>query len=227
MCFYFFSTIYYKSYNLKRNIFQNSFYIMSQKKKLLLIGNGPIPIDISEKVNEFDYVFRVNRMTNFPTTGTRIDGVFIGAYKDFRTIYKGGEFKDYFKTAKQVFLTQELKKWFKDWDEYLTQEQWDNVQIMDFSHNMENIGSKFPTTTLCVLNVLTSFPEWYENYEIWVCGITVEGRSELMYNGQPWIKTLHRFDGEKEEIFLKKLLNENKIKRLIPEIDDCIYNCEG
>ena len=197
---------------------------MSQKKKLLLIGNGPIPIDISDKVNEFDYVMRVNRMTNFLTTGTKIDGVFIGAYKDFREIYKGGEFKDYFKTAKEVFLTDNLQKWFKNWDEFLTQEQWDNVKLMDFRYNKEKIGTEFPTTSLCVLNVLTSFPEWYENYEIWICGITVEGREELMYNGDAWKRTNHRFDGKKEEDFLKRLINENKIKRLIPEIDDNIYN---
>ena len=197
------------------------------KKTLLLIGNGPIPIDISDKVNEFDYVMRVNRMTNFSTTGTRIDGVFIGAYHDFREIYKGGEFKDYFKTAKEVFLTDNLKKWFTDWSEFLTQEQWDNVKIMDFHSNLENIGRTFPTTTICVLNVLTSDPQWYEKYEIWICGITVEGREELMYNGAPWIKTTHRFDGKKEEEFLKKLIAEGRIKRLIPEIDDNIHNSEG
>ena len=189
-------------------------------KKLLLIGNSPIPVDISDKVNKFDYVMRINRMNNFLTTGTKIDGVFIGAYKDFKEFYKGGEFKEYFKTAKEVYLTENLQKCFNNWDEFLTQEQWYNVKIMDFSSNLKNIGISFPTTTLCVLNVLTSFPEWYENYEIWIAGITVEGREKLMYNGEPWKKTNHRFDGKKEEFFLKKLLKENKIKRLIPELDD-------
>lgn len=194
------------------------------KKKLLLIGNGPIPVDISEKVNEFDYVLRINRMTNFKTTGERIDGVFIGAYKDFKHIYKGGEFKDYFKTAGEILLTQSLKDKFDNWDEFLTIEQWNNIKIIEFDNNLKNIGTAHPTTTICVLNVLTSNPEWYENYEIWICGITVEGREKLMYEGEPWKKTLHRFDGKKEEDFLKKLLEENKIKRLTPEIDDNIYN---
>lgn len=195
------------------------------KKKLLLIGNGPINIDISDKVNTFDYVLRVNRMTNFPTTGNRIDGLFIGAYKDFKYDYKGGEFRDYIKTAKEIFLTQILKDKFSNWDEFLTQEQWDNVKIMSFKYNHQNIGTPFPTTTLCVLNVLTSFPEWYEKYEIWIAGITVEGREKLMAEGEAWKYTNHRFDGKKEEDFLKKLINENRIKRLIPEIDDNIYNC--
>lgn len=199
---------------------------MKEKKRLLLIGNGPIPINISDKVNEFDYVMRINRMTNFLTTGTRIDGVFIGAYKDFREFYKGGEFKEYFKTAKEVFLTDNLKKWFTNWNEFLTQDQWDNIKIMDFKYNKENVGTAFPTTSICVLNVLTSFPIWYENYEIWICGITVNGREKLMKTGTAWSKTLHKFDGKLEEEFLKKLLKENKIKRLIPEIDDNIYNSE-
>lgn len=194
------------------------------KKKLLLIGNGPIPVDISEKVNEFDYVLRINRMTNFKTTGERIDGVFIGAYRDFKHIYKGGEFKDYFKTAGEVLLTQPLKDRFDNWDEFLTPEQWENVRIIDFKDNMKNVGTAYPTSTICVLNVLTSNPEWYENYEIWICGITVEGREKLMSEGEPWSKTIHRFDGKKEEDFLKNLLKENKIKRLIPEIDDNISN---
>ncbi len=194
-------------------------------KKLLLIGNGPIPTDISDLVNSFDYVLRINRMNNLMTTNPScIDGVFIGAYKDFRYEYKGGEFRDYFKTAGQIFLIPPMKKWFDNWSEFLTQEQWDNVQFMNFRYNRENIGTDFPTTTICVLNVLTSFPEWYENYEIWIAGITVEGREKLMATGEPWSKTNHRFDGKKEEDFLKRLLNEGKIKRLIPEIDDNIHN---
>lgn len=192
-------------------------------KKLLLIGNGPIPIDISDEVNKFDYVFRINRMTNFKTTGNRIDGVFIGAYHDFKHIYKGGEFKEYFKTAKQVFLTLPLKLQFWEWKNYLTKEQWDNVKLINFKDNYKNIGTPHPTTTICVLNVLTSLPEWYENYEIWIAGITVNGRKELMTAGEPWANTSHKFDGEKEETFLKNLLKDNKIKRLIPEIDDNIY----
>lgn len=78
---------------------------MKEKKRLLLIGNGPILINISDKVNKFNYVMRINRITNFIIIESRIDGVFIGAYKDFREFYKGVEFKEYFKTAKEVFLT--------------------------------------------------------------------------------------------------------------------------
>jgi hypothetical protein len=197
-------------------------------KKLLLIGNGPIPIDISKKVDEFDYVFRINRMTNFETTGKRIDGLFIGVYRDFLEIYHGGKFKREFKNAKQIFLTQSLKRNFKnDWQDYLTQEQWDNVKLFSFRDNKEHIKAVQITTTIRILDILTSDPEWYENYEIWICGITVEGRGELMKYGAPWAKTSHSKYGYEEEMYLKKLLEDGKIKRLIPEIDDIIYNSKG
>lgn len=194
------------------------------KKKLLLIGNGPIDVDISEKVSEFDYVLRINRMTNYATTKGKTDGLFIGAYHDYKYIYKGGEYKSHIKDIKDIYLTENLKNNFDNWGDFLTREQWENVKIMDFGSNMKNIGIPFPTTTICVLNVLTSKPEWYKNYDIWVCGITVNGRGKLMLNGKPWMKTNHRFEGDKEEEFLKKLLLENKIKRLIPDIDDNFHN---
>lgn len=198
----------------------------SYKKKLLLLGNGPIPIDISDKVNKFDYVFRINRMTNFKTTGKRIDGLFIGVYADFLHDYKGGEFKEYFKEAKQIFLTDMLKLNFTNyWSEYITEEQWNNVKLLSYEHNYEHIQAEQITTTIRILDILTSEPEWCNNYEIWIAGITVEGRGELMKNGDAWIKTLHSKYGHKEEFFLKKLLSEGKIKRLIPEIDDDIHNC--
>ena len=179
------------------------------KKKLLLIGNGPIPIDISDNVNEFDYVLRINRMTNLPTTGDKIDGIFIGAYNDFFNIYKGGEFKEYFKKAKDIFLTQKLKERFEDkWKDYLTKEQWENLTLLSFKNNVGNVKANPITTTIIVLDVLTTFPEWHENYEIWIAGITVEGRGQLMSTGEPWSKTLHKMQGYKEECFLKLLLKE-------------------
>ena len=41
-------------------------------------------------------------MTNFLTTGTRIDGIFIEEYRNSKYEYKyrGGDLKEYFKTAK-------------------------------------------------------------------------------------------------------------------------------
>lgn len=41
-----------------------------KKTSFVMLGNGPITYDISDKANSFDYVFRINQRTNFLTTGT-------------------------------------------------------------------------------------------------------------------------------------------------------------
>lgn len=45
--------------------------------------------------------------------------LFIGAYDDFMYKYERGEFRDYFKTAKQVFLTEKLKRNFTSWKMFI------------------------------------------------------------------------------------------------------------
>lgn len=177
-------------------------------KKLLLIGNGPIGKDISDKVNQFDYVFRVNRMTNLHETGTRIDGVYIGVYKDFLDIYKGGENKEYYKTAGRIFLDMYGKfTLLNKWKDYMTEEQWHNVGII-------HLFSPVPcaTTTIRVLDHLLSTSA--KEYEIWIAGIDVEGRGDLMAKGEPWKGTCHAETGYDEEKYLKDLIKNNKIKVL-------------
>lgn len=87
-----------------------------------------------------------------------------------------------------------------------------------FKRNLGNIfRSNGSTTTIRVLNELTSNPEWTDEYEIWIAGITVNGRGKLMESGAPWINTTHRFYGHKEEAFLKKLIDNGKVKLLFPD----------
>lgn len=190
------------------------------KKRLILIGNGPIPYDISGEINTFDYVFRINRMCNLLLTcSDRIDGLFMGAYRDFKEDYLGGPYKDYFKKAGQIFVTPQIKSDFREWRDYISEEQWNNIKTMDlFKRNLGNIfRSNGSTTTIRVLNELTSNPEWTDEYEIWIAGITVNGRGKLMESGAPWINTTHRFYGHKEEAFLKKLIDNGKVKLLFPD----------
>ena len=196
------------------------------KKRLLLIGNAPIPVDISKEVNTFDYVFRINRMNNLPTTGYRVDGVFIAAHNDWRNVYKGGEYKDYYKRAKDVFVTPEIKATLHDWAEYLTLEQWQNIKLMDFTQNHlpDHVNTPIITTTIRVLDVLTSAKNITDNYEIWIAGFTVDGRGKMMEKGDAWINTEHRWMGHREEDFLKRLIAQGRVQRLIPEIDDNIHS---
>lgn len=187
-------------------------------KRLILIGNGPVPRDISEEIDSFDYVFRINRMCNLLLTcPDRIDGLFMATYDDFKNEYKGGVFKDYFKSAKQIFMTESMKRRFREWRDYITEEQYNGIQTFNFFFPLPFHLGPAPTTTIRVLNILVNDPKWYKEYEIWIAGITVDGRAELMRTGDPWKNTNHDRYGDYEERFLKKLVDDGKIKLLFPE----------
>lgn len=197
------------------------------KKKLLLIGNAPIPIDIADKVNQFDYVLRINRMTNLNNTGKRIDGVFIAAYEDWRNVYHGGENKEYYKQASDIWLTPEIKHNFHDWKEYFTEKQWSNPILISFANNsnIDHVNCTIITTTIRVLDVLVHTKSITDIYDIWIAGITIEGRGKMMETGSAWIDTAHRYMGYAEEKYLKRLVTEGKVKRLIADIDDSVHYC--
>jgi hypothetical protein len=189
-------------------------------KKLLLLGNGAIPHDISEQVSSFDYVFRINRMTNIENTGDKIDGLFLTFSDDFIKRSDDDKLKEYFAKAKQIFINFETKLkllYGKKWEKFISKEQWLNANIMSFSENKKHIGCNYVTTTIRVLDVITTEPQWCDNYEIWIAGITVDGRAEMMKNGEEWDKKPYRQYGEYEERFLKRLIDEGKIKLLFPE----------
>jgi hypothetical protein len=200
---------------------------MNDKKKLLLVGNAPIPVDVADKVNEFDYILRINRMNNLHNTGNRIDGVFIAAYDDWRNVYHGGENREHYKRAKDIWMTPEIREQFTDWKEYLTEEQWSKPMIISFAENADvsHANCTILTTTVRVLDVLVNAKGITDEYEIWIAGVTLEGRGKMFETGEAWINTEHRWMGHAEERYLKRLVAEGRVKRLIPEIDDSIHNC--
>lgn len=199
------------------------------KKKLLLIGNAPIPIDVSKQVNEFDYILRINRMNNLHNTGGRIDGVFIAAYDEWRNVFHGGENKNYYKQAKDIWMTPEIRNQFYDWKEYLTEEQWKKPKIISFANNadFDHCNCTILTTTVRVLDVIVNAKGITDEYEIWIAGVTIEGRGKMFEEDSAWKNNEHRWFGHAEERYLKKLVLEGRVKRLIPEIDDSIHYSEG
>lgn len=200
-------------------------------KRLILIGNKELSTDISPIINSFDYVFRVNRMNNFGYTGERIDGVFLGIYKDYINIYKGGPHVDKLKTAGQIFMTPLMKRYssLSDWTKWVTAKQYNNVGLFDFDKHRKNFNHSAVCTSLRVLNHLISEEVWYSNYEIWFCGLDVEGRADLLMSGDPWKNTRHslRAAAISEENWLLDKLRTGKLKRLgddgkeIPNTNPC------
>lgn len=156
-------------------------------KKLLLIGNGPIENDITEKVNEFDYVVRINRMTNKDKTGDRADACYVILCKQF--FDANPEPFDsvdtlYIRPCDVLSYLAGKKRFFQ------------NVKNIKF---MPRLDDRFSTTIGVLKHLLET------DYEIWLAGVTIDGRSKLDDKLHPM---------QEEEYYLKGLLQENKIKLL-------------
>lgn len=180
-------------------------------EKLILIGNKPVTKDMSYIDNEFDYVLRVNRMLNLGNTGNRIDGVFLGAYYDFVNKFNGGPHRDKYKSIKDIYMTPEIKGSFYHYPLYITQEQWDNTKIYDFSIAKKNIGCN-ATSTVCMLYSLLHDDNIKSKYDIYLTGLDIEGRGKMMEEGLQWKYTGHKLVGDIEEQYIKKCINDKLIK---------------
>lgn len=183
------------------------------KKKLLLIGNKPIEEDVSEKVDSFDFVVRVNRMTNVPNTGRKIDGYYLGMWRDFREQYHGGEHRDIMKEAKVVFCHPRVYENRVNIFEYITKEQYMTAEIINVNASRIGIGTQYPTSTISVLWYLVN-SHWAYEYDIYIFGIDIEGRDELFRSNAEWNTTTHVNAGGDEAEYMKRLIAEGKIKVL-------------
>ena len=185
------------------------------KPKLIIIGNKPISHDMSFIDSEFDYILRVNRMLNFGNTGYRIDGLFLGAYRDFKTTYRGGEYREWYSSVKDIYMTPRIKKNFNNWSEYITKIQYDNIKLWDFQKAKKELDANL-TSSICVIWSVLNDSEFTDNYEIWFTGLDIE-RSELMKTGNPWKDTGHKDAGEAETRYLKSCINSGILNYLSDE----------
>lgn len=51
-----------------------------RSKKLLVVGNAPIDTDMSKELKDFDYIVRVNRMTNYERCKSKTDLLLLDIY---------------------------------------------------------------------------------------------------------------------------------------------------
>lgn len=187
------------------------------KKRLILVGNKPTNKDgLSNLVDSFDYVVRVNRMNNLGATGTKIDGCYIGAWPDWKYKYKGGEHRDLYKTIPHLFMIKRTWENFENYKEFITDEQYANVELLDFSICKEHIGTPRATSALRVLDCLLH-SHWVDEYDISITGIDVEGRGWLFINNPTWSETGHKYAGFAEERYLKKIIEEGLVTRIPDE----------
>ena len=175
------------------------------KKKLILIGNKPpFRKDLASEIQSFDYVMRVNRMNYLEQTAVnRLDGLFLEANEVFKYICEGGEHKDKIKQMKNILMHKDWYDKFDEWNEYLTEEQFKNIELINPNHGLREIGFAH----------LLNEEEWRDEYDISITCLDIENRAFLIDNQPNW--DYHKGGGIFEQIYLIRLLKSGQIQRVL------------
>lgn len=189
-------------------------------KRLIVVGNKEYDdYHLADQVDAFDYVCRINRMTNYYHTGTKIDGIYLGAWWDWIYVYKGGPYLDIIQEkAKQVFMMEfaynlNLKEDDK-WEYFITPEQHKNLTLVDFSPGAIRIGWDHPCSSISMIDYFIRTPEWSDNYEIWFTGLDVENRGDILASGPQWADGEHKEGGDLERMYLERMMQEGRLHHL-------------
>ena len=182
------------------------------KQSLILVGNKPPKKkSLAKKIDAFDFVVRVNRMNYLGPAGNRKDGIFYEANWQMGHIYKGGEHRDEIKRVKKIFMRQHWYDTFSNWQLYLTEQQYREIEVINESY--ANEGTKFENTTNAIkmlAHLLNT--HWKQEYDIWITCLDVEHRAYLIDNDPIW--DYHKGAGMPEQEYLEEQLKCKNIFRL-------------
>lgn len=213
-------------------------------KRLVIVGNKVIQKDISQIVDSFDVVVRLNRMNNFGMTGKRIDYLLVDPHRLFFNMVfdeklESDESRHRFKLAKNLIfnMAHYRKNYFnpefkynqpnkyeygeiwqnENLEKLFTKEQLETKQVfaiknynrLDFYKEIQNKLNYRPCTSFrLICHYIENF---LDQYEIYITGLDVFDRRK-MAKTMPDILSTHARYMEYEEFYLKKFVNENKIK---------------
>lgn len=183
-----------------------------KKKELILVGNKPfLTDDLAEEIDSYDFVVRVNRMNNLYLSGSKIDGYYLGMWKDFRDVWHGGQFKERIKDAKKIFAPKEVYRNTKFIFDYITKEQYDSIEVINITESRKGTSVPYPTSTISTLWYLLN-SNWNEQYNISLTGVDIDGRGEMFLREEEWNTTTHGNCGYDEERYLRNLVETKQIK---------------
>ena len=177
---------------------------------------------MSDQIDKFDFVVRVNRMNNYGNTGTKTDLLAVDPHSEFFELVEKpfGKYNDakrlvvntfFFspKSAsmllqkgifKQQQLANAIKLCFQDYRRGLVERYVGND---DGSINFTNFF-----ITLCY-----AIDSYSNDYQIWFTGVDVNGRGNMMKTNSTWTKN-HSCAGEAEEKLLNQFIGDNIIHQL-------------
>lgn len=187
----------------------------NMKQSLILVGNKPPKKkSLAKKIDAFDFVVRINRMNYLGLSGNKIDGAFYEINWQMNNIYHGGEHKDEIKRIKKIFMRRHWYNSFNNWPQYLTPEQYKEIEVINESYANEATKYENTTNAIRVLAHLLN-THWKEEYEIWITCLDVEHRAYLIENDPIW--DFHKGAGIPEQEYLEEELKNKNIFRLNDE----------
>ncbi|MDO6434789.1 hypothetical protein Q4E93_29525 [Flavitalea sp. BT771] len=186
-----------------------------EKMKLILVGNKPPRrAGLSEQIDSFDFVMRVNRMNYLERSGYRINGLFLEANTTFKDQYAGGANKSKIRTAGKILMREQWYSRFQTWSQYLTPIQYSEIELIDESFAIRETGFKRLTSSILLLGHLLN-SEWSKKYRIYITCLDIEKRAEIMNKDPTW--AWHLGAGPVEQEYLLKHLRLHNLIRIDDE----------
>lgn len=180
------------------------------KKKLVVVGNKPISYPL---VDTFDYVIRINRMTNYGDTGYRTDGLYLEANDVFKSIYTGKMLKERISEDTHIFMHPDWHKKFEEWPDFLSVQQYALTELVDYATICTLINCSNPTSGVTLLAHLLS-TDWVEEYDIHIVGFELQNRVEMIDKDPYW--SWHHGAGVAELSYLNRCIESGVLKVLEP-----------
>ena len=175
------------------------------KKKLLLVGNKEMDY---KEADSFDYVMRINRMTNYGRTGLKTNALFLEANEVFKCICTGEMLKEKINEETHILMNPYWYGQFREWNDYLTPRQYAYTELIDYPLIQEIVGCEHPTSGVTVLAHLLSSC-WSEQYDIYITGFEVEDRVKMI-DEDPYCM-FHHGAGEAERKYLENATSTGRI----------------
>lgn len=183
----------------------------THKKKLIVVGNKDV---YSPLVDTFDYVIRINRMTNYGNTGHRTDGLYLEANNIFKRIYTGERLRERINESTHIFMNSNWHRKFEEWTSYLSTHQYALAELIDYEAVCSLVACPNPTSGVALLAHLLS-TSWAEEYDIYIIGFELQNRIEMIEKDPYW--GWHHGAGAAESAYLTDCINSGKLRELTPE----------
>lgn len=186
--------------------------------KLIIVGNKIIDDDISQMVDSFDYVVRLNRMSNYGKTGHKTD-IWLADFHDefFKLVKKP---YDKYLNARVLLINSDrpITMYIKGLKQgIITQKQLSSAQKTSLQYIAEKMLGKqdwmknktMPTNYFLLTKYIID--NYSDKVEIWTAGVDITDRDVLFNTDSAYENSWHNNIGQFESTMLNKWIQEGKL----------------